>query len=999
MERLARYVICIVAVMCVKGGMSGLLAGNFSTPYWYGVGERMAAGKSFMGSRNAFGKSLSDESGLPMAGLKAGSALVKSAYENGDADAVLLLERYIAGSVEREGIPSAKAMLADLYMKSGRTDDAETLYAGIDSRTLSRNERELMTLNQAIIKYERGDFAGTERLLDGFPPSPSSQYGDDALFYKSAACYATGGYAEAETGFDKLSRTEKYSDAARYFLTGIYYADKRFGRALESGEELLAASSGDVSARAELLRICGESAFYTGEREKCIRFLEEYAGIADKPLPTDFYMLGVSYYSDGNYRGAISSLGRVEGDDEELMQSASLYLGHSYLAEGDKDGALLAYGNAVERGSDMPVREAALFNYALLLNETSIVSFEKAVATFESYVNMFPDSRNVDVINRLLVNRYFTADNYEEALASIENIDNPDEVILKARQEILYRMGSQAYVDGDMDEAFSRFSQAADMGALSPDILGKALLWRGEIAYAKGDFAAAATDFSKALECSPSVVPSVYYSLGYTRFSTGDYIGAEQMFSRFVSARGATPRVAADAWCRIGDCRYMASDYSGASAAYVKGGELYPENADYAIFRQGVIAQIQKRPEGVLTFMERLRKEFPSSGYLPDAMYLEGMSLIASGKENKGIGVLSSLVSRYPSSDAARAASLQRAVAYVNAGDMDEALDAYKKVVAMYPGSEEAGIAEADLKNLYVQSGNMEGYMEYLNDYRKGEGYDAAEIDSLTFLAAENLFLKLPSDGIARLEGYLESFPEGAFAADAAYYAGSYMYEKGDTSRCRQFLQKAVGKGGNTRFAAESLSLLASVEENAGNFAVAEKLYRRISDGFPDWAGCTGARCGLVRSSFGAGRFDVAVSEASLLLNSSLPPNDYAHMLYLRASAYSKLGETEAADADMARLAADMRSVYGAEAAYRLGERRYAAGDMDGAAAYASALVSSGTGQRYWVARGIVLLSDISYRKGDRYKAVQYLKSLSENYGEDDDIKEIVDKRLELYTD
>ena len=73
--------------------------------------------------------------------------------------------------------------------------------------------------------------------------------------------------------------------------------------------------------------------------------------------------------------------------------------------------------------------------------------------------------------------------------------------------------------------------------------------------------------------------------------------------------------------------------------------------------------------------------------------------------------------------------------------------------------------------------------------------------------------------------------------------------------------------------------------------------------------------------------------------------------------------------------------------------------DTDGAAAYASELVSSGTGQRYWVARAIILLSDVSYRKGDRYKAVQYLKSLSENYDEDDDIKGIIEKKLLLYSD
>ena len=166
-----------------------------------------------------------------------------------------------------------------------------------------------------------------------------------------------------------------------------------------------------------------------------------------------------------------------------------------------------------------------------------------------------------------------------------------------------------------------------------------------------------------------------------------------------------------------------------------------------------------------------------------------------------------------------------------------------------------------------------------------------------------------------------------------------------------------------------------------------------------DWEGEVDARCGLVRTAYASGRFDVAVSEASMLLNSSLPAGEASRILYLRASAYSRLGESEAAHADLVKLAADKRSVYGAEAAYRLGEDCLVNNDMDGAAAYASELVSSGTGQRYWVARAIILLSDVSYRKGDRYKAVQYLKSLSENYDEDDDIKGIIEKKLLLYSD
>ena len=226
MKAFSRYVFCIVAVMCACCEGAPLFAGGFSTPYWYGVGERMFAGSSFLGSRNAFGKSGATESDKPLVASQAEFYAVKSAYENGDADAMAMLERYIAESVEKVGIPSANSMLADLYMKAGRFADAAKIYASADISTLSREERALMTLNSAIIEYEKGNFGEVKALLSDFP-KPGVPYGNEALFYKSAACYALGEYDEAEQGFDRLSHDGRFADASRHYLTGRIRPDAR----------------------------------------------------------------------------------------------------------------------------------------------------------------------------------------------------------------------------------------------------------------------------------------------------------------------------------------------------------------------------------------------------------------------------------------------------------------------------------------------------------------------------------------------------------------------------------------------------------------------------------------------------------------------------------------------------------------------------------------------------------------------------------------------------
>ncbi|MBR4963141.1 MAG: tetratricopeptide repeat protein, partial [Muribaculaceae bacterium] len=370
---------------------------------------------------------------------------------------------------------------------------------------------------------------------------------------------------------------------------------------------------------------------------------------------------------------------------------------------------------------------------------------------------------------------------------------------------------------------------------------------------------------------------------------------------------------------------------------------------------------------------------------------------IALNESDEAIASFAKVYDTYPKTNQAREALLQSALIYMNRGEETKAVSAYKTLIEEYSGSNEAKVAMEDLKNYHIQQGDIEPYAEYIKEIKGEEVYSNAQMDSLTYYAAESAFLQSPSDkSVAQLKNYINKYSVGTFKANASYYVGQYAFNNNNFDEARLYFENVLVSK-NVMLLEETLHSLASIEELDKNYEKAYQYYQRLSTEYATTQLGREAKSSAVRVLGLDGRENEVVIAASAILldNTDIPNLD--EVRYYRAKAYSVLGNKEGAENDWQELSSTPYSAYSSEAKYMIAEIRFSQGMLSEAEDSVNSLLSSSNTDRYWVARGIILLSDISAKQGDKFKAKQYLNSLKSNYTANDDIQTMIKTRLAKY--
>ena len=830
-----------------------------------------------------------------------------------------------------------------------------------------------------------------------------SRYTVRGTYYYAYCMYKLQKYDKALPALEQLENNPEYAKTIPYYLVQIYYAQGNYEE-VESRANTLLREQPESLNNSELHRILGEIYYAKQDYAQAKNHLRQYEQTAtaqgEEIVRADAYMLGTACYQLAEYEDAVKYLKKVKQQADSLSESTCLTLGNAYVQLKQPEQAKLAYQAAMNYGITPSVTEEAAYNYTLCTYQSSSALGE-SVRAFNDFLHQFPNSKYEERIYQLLSDALRQSKNYAAAIATLDSIQNPTPKMRETKQYLRYQLGADNFLQGKMQQSIDWSEEVIKHNSESSKYTTEAYYLSAEANYRLRNYDACEKNL-QAFFARPDARQSKNYVIarylqGYCYFSQKQYDKARTAFSTYIDDALATEPTYADALNRIGDCYFNARQFPQAITYYTQVSNLQAAGADYALFQRGYALGLQHKYAEKINVMRELVKRYPKSDYADDGLYEIARAQLQQDDERSAIVTYEQLLSTYPHSTLARKASLERAMLYRNLQQNDQAIAAYRQTIEKYPATEEAYTALDALQALYVEIGKVDEYLAYTKNLAKINMNVTAQEDSLLYASAEMQYMQAAyQKATVSLTNYITQYCAGGrHCTTARYYLADSYYRLGKTSEALAQYVILAEMAANP-YQEEAATRVAEICYDKGDYACALEGFYRMHALSSSHENTIIARLGILRCSQALGRHQAAIDIAEQILNDTpLSEETKAEALYGRAKAYVALKQWKKAQPDLKILAAEVRTAQGAEAKYLLAQSYFETKDPEAAEAEIMSFTQMNTQQQYWLARALVLLSDINRERGELFQARQYLLVLQQNYTRTgDDIPALIQARL-----
>ena len=700
---------------------------------------------------------------------------------------------------------SAFLDVADYYFENGKYPYALKWYKKVDQNAMSLKDRERFNFNMGYSLFSSKKPKEAERYLSKVTNSPV--YGSQAKYYLGYIAYQQDDYDRANERFDEITDQDLLNEKLSYYQADMNFKLGNFAEAISLAEKQL--QKADRRELSELNKIIGESYFNLQQYDKAIPYLEQYKGKRGKWSNTDFYLLGYSYYKQGDFANAIQQFNKIIGGNNSVAQNAYYHLAECYLKLDKKSESLNAFRNAAQMDFDATIQKDAALNYAQLSYEIGN-PYEPVPKVLSDYLAKYPDDEHVKSIQELLVDSYITSRNFQGALELLE--ENKGYASKATYQKVAYYRGVELFLEEDFSAAVTYFTKSLDN---DEDQLFKAraTYWRAEANYFLNQFDRALLDFknfqNNTLASTTDEYSMVNYNMAYSHFKLKDYKNAITYFNRFVG-QGEVGDRRNDALVRMGDSYFVSRQYAKAIDAYNEVLESGARERDYAAYQKAMSYGFIGKPDEKIRELNNFVNRFPKSSFKDDALYELGSTYVKEEEQDLALKTYDRLLTDFRRSPFVPRALLRQGLVYYNGNRNEEALGKFKKVVSDHPKSQAAQQAVATAKLIYVDMGRVNEYAQWVKGIDFVEVTDT-ELDNATYESADKQRLEGRNEAALKgYEGYLREFPGGIHALEASFNLAQLYFTKGEKQKALP-RYRYVAEAATNQFSEQALTRVCEI--------------------------------------------------------------------------------------------------------------------------------------------------------------------------------------------
>ena len=899
--------------------------------------------------------------------------------------------------------------IADYYFDNRKYDKALEYLDQVPTLGMSLAQRSEVRFKQGYAHFVKQDFRVARSYLREIHRDQQSPYYAQANYYLGLCYFFEGDYDQAATTLARVQNDPEYRRHIPYYLAQIYFANQEYDKLIAEIEPMI--NDTRLRNRSELHQLLGQSYFEKGQYQQALPYLEYYSSNSTKLREEELYQLGYAQYQTGNYRKAIQSLKPLTTADSPIGQNAMFYLADCYLKTGDKENALTALASAKRLDYDPRIQEEALFNHAKLAYELG-----RPRDAITDLQGIQPNSRYYADAQNLMADIFLSYRDYQQALEILDVMitrgSNPR--ILETYQIVSVNRGIQLLREGDAENARMHFEKSLET-PISPKHRAIAYYWLGDISHRDENYQGSIQHLDRFFAIGGNVdqLPeeaslfTASYLQGYNYLKLDNYTRSKTFFRetveginrnrRFITNNTIANDVLGDATLRLGDAYFKENQYDQALTYYNQAIDSRFAGYDYAIFQKAIIEGLRGRKTEEIRSLTGLVDDFPNSEYADDALLQLGTSYQQIGQLNQAEEPLRRLITDFRrKSPLVNQALLKLGLISYNQGNVQRAISYYKQIFGNNPESNEAQLALAALEEIYVRDLNRPN--EYFAFLETIPGYkpDNFSRDSITFRSAETQYENGNYSGaVTAYTNYLRQFPNGRFNLPARYHRGESHSVLREYSEALEDYSWVVDQG-PSRYYLKALDKAAIIAYNYElDFERAFDLYTKLESAADSEEALFEAQLGALRSAYRAGNTDAVFQRAQQVAQSTRASSAQKATanFYLGKISYDN-NNLQAALPALQKVVELSDNEQTAEARFLIADIYYRQRDLETAQNLLLEANQESSAYPFWVARSVLLLSDVMREKGDLYNARAALEALLENYNEDQELVREAQRKL-----